>query len=59
MYVHGIILRELGVLLQGNMYISFRPHKVVSEAISGHLKQFLNTVHRSVCCKYACVLQLG
>ena len=27
---------------------TFRPHKVVSETTLGHLKQFLNTVHRSV-----------
>ena len=47
-------------------FLIFGPHKVVSEAILGHLKQFLNTVHRSVCCNcacvlcnFACVLQLG
>jgi hypothetical protein len=32
---------------------------VVSKDVLGYLKQFLNTVHRSVYCKCACVLQLG
>ena len=39
-------------------FIAFGPHKVVSEAILGHLKQFLSAVHRSVYCNCACVLQL-
>ena len=42
------------MLPQGNL-----PRKMVSEAILGHFKQFLNTVNRLVRCSCAYVLYLG
>ena len=33
-------------MLPQEPFLVFMPRKVVSEAILGHLKQFLNTVHR-------------
>ena len=38
-----------GEVCSPGKFLAFRPHNVISEAIFGHLKQFLKTVHRSVC----------
>ena len=40
-------------------FLAYRLHNVASKAFYGNLTQFLNTIHRSVCCNCACVLQLG
>ena len=61
MYVksYQFILGGVGYAPASRDILGFTPRKVVSEAILGHLKLFLNTVHRTVCCNCACVLQLG
>ena len=48
----------LGGFIPGK-FLAYRLHNVASKAFYGNLTQFLNTIHRSVCCNCACVLQLG
>ena len=61
--LQSILEGEGGSMIPQGNCSAFRPHiiNVVSEAVLGHLKKFLNTVHRSVCvlCTVLCMCAIA